>query len=161
MTDFYLQIDGIKGESTDSEHRDWIEVLAFNQSLAQPQGTAANPTGGGAAAHTGHQDFTITKRLDVASPMLYEACATGKHIKDVTIDMMRSSLEKPVKYMVVKMEQVLISRVATSGSGDSPTESVSFNYSKISWTYTQQKGAGGSQVGSTGGWSLVKNKVAA
>jgi type VI protein secretion system component Hcp len=27
--DVYLQIDGIKGESRDDRHKDWIEVTAF------------------------------------------------------------------------------------------------------------------------------------
>jgi hypothetical protein len=26
-TDVYLNIDGIKGESTDDKHKDWIEIL--------------------------------------------------------------------------------------------------------------------------------------
>jgi type VI secretion system secreted protein Hcp len=162
MTDFYVQIDGIKGESTDSEHKDWIEVLAFNQSLSQPEVAAANPGGGRATGRVEHQDITITKHLDAASPKLYEACASGKHIKEVTIDMMRAGGDKPVKYMVVKMEDVVISHVATSGSGDSPTESISLNFRKIEWTYTQQRRADGSQGGNTtGGWNLVENKVAA
>ena len=34
MPDIYMQIDGLKGESTDSEHKDWIELLSFNHSLS-------------------------------------------------------------------------------------------------------------------------------
>ena len=41
-----------------------------------------------------------------------------------------------------------------------PTESVSFNYGKIKWTYTQQKRADGSGGGNvTGGWDATSNKV--
>jgi hypothetical protein len=29
-TDSFLQIDGLKGESTDAEHKDWIEIHSFN-----------------------------------------------------------------------------------------------------------------------------------
>lgn len=160
--DIFLQIDGIKGESTDSEHKDWIELLSFNHSISQAASATANSAGGGTTGRCQHQDYSITKYVDLASPKLYELASSGKHIKDVTIEMLRASGDKRVKYMVVKMEQVVISHVSPSGGGDFPTESVSFNYGTIKWTYTQQKRADGSQGGNTaGGWSLVENKTAA
>ena len=160
--EIFLQIDGIKGESTDSEHKDWIEILSFNHSISQPASATANSAGGGTTGRCQHQDYSITKYVDLASPKLYELASSGKHIKDVTIEMLRASGDKRVKYMVVKMEQVVISHVAPSGGGVFPTESVSFNYGTIKWTYTQQKRADGSQGGNTaGGWSLVENKTAA
>ncbi len=162
MADIYMQIDGIKGESTDSEHKDWIELLSFNHSISQPASATANSAGGGTTGRCQHQDYSITKYVDLASPKLYELASSGKHIKDVTIEMLRSSGDKRVKYMVVKMEQVVISHVAPSGGGDFPIESVSFNYGTIKWTYTQQKRTDGSPGGNTaGGWSLVENKTAA
>jgi type VI secretion system secreted protein Hcp len=36
MIDAYLQIDGIKGESTDDKHKDWIEVSHVNWGVHQP-----------------------------------------------------------------------------------------------------------------------------
>jgi type VI secretion system secreted protein Hcp len=162
MPDIYMQIDGLKGESTDSEHKDWIELLSFNHSISQPASATAASAGGGTTARSQHSDYSITKYVDLASPKLYEMCSSGKHIKDITIEMLRASGDKRVKYMVVKMEQVVISHVAPVGGADFPTESISFNYGTIKWTYTQQKRTDGSGGGNAaGGWSLVENKVAA
>lgn len=162
MPDIYMQIDGLKGESTDSEHKDWIELLDYKHCIEQPKSATASSAGGGTTARCQHHDYTITKFIDLASPKLYELCSSGKHLKDVTIEMMRASGEKRVKYMVVKMEQVVISNVMPSGGTDFPVENVSFNYGTIKWTYTQQKRPDGSQGGNTtGGWSLAENKVAA
>ncbi|WP_263384152.1 type VI secretion system tube protein Hcp [Granulicella arctica] len=63
--------------------------------------------------------------------------SSGKHISRVTIDLMRASGDTPVKYMVIEMDQVVISRVAHEGMiGESrPTEAVSFDYGVIKWTY--------------------------
>jgi type VI protein secretion system component Hcp len=38
--DAYLQIDGIKGEATDSQHKDWIECLDvhFGRPATQSRG---------------------------------------------------------------------------------------------------------------------------
>lgn len=162
MADIYLQIDGLKGESTDSEHKDWIEVLSFNHSITQPSSASANSAGGGTTGRCQHQDYSITKFVDLASPKLYELACSGKHIKSVNIEMLRASGDKRVKYMVVAMEQVVISHVAPAGGQEFPSESISFNYGTIKWTYTQQKRTDGSQGGNAaGGWSLVENKVAA
>lgn len=37
MIDAYLQINGIKGESTDERHKDWIEVFNVTGSVHQPR----------------------------------------------------------------------------------------------------------------------------
>ena len=162
MPDMFMQVDSLKGESTDSEHKDWIELLSYNHSISQPASATGSSAGGGTVGRCQHSDFSITKFVDLASPKLYELCSSGKHLKDVTINLMRASGDARVKYMEIKMEQVVISHVAPAGGGDFPSESVSFNYGTIKWTYTQQKRADGSQGGNTaGGWSLVENKTAA
>ena len=139
MPDMFMQVDSLKGESTDSEHKDWIELLSYNHSISQPASATGSSAGGGTVGRCQHSDFSITKFVDLASPKLYELCSSGKHLKDVTINLMRASGDARVKYMEIKMEQVVISHVAPAGGGDFPSESVSFNYGTIKWTYTQQK----------------------
>jgi type VI secretion system secreted protein Hcp len=78
---------------------------------------------------------------------------------------MRAAGDSKVKYMEIKMEEVIISSVHPGASKNAegfPTEAVSFNYGTIKWVYTQQKrkdGSGGGNV--TGGWDLVKGKAKA
>lgn len=163
-TDSYLQIDGLKGESTDNAHKDWIEILSFSHAISQPASATANSAGGATSGRCKHEDFVITKYVDLSSPKLYELCSSGKHVSKVTLELMRASGGSPVKYMAIEMDQVVISKVSpevTNGS-EFPTEQVHFNYGVIKWTYTQQKRADGSKGGNvTGGWSLVENKTAA
>jgi type VI secretion system secreted protein Hcp len=162
MADIFMKIDGLTGECTDSEHKDWIEVLSYNHGITQPASATAVSAGGGTTARCEHQDFSITKFVDKSSPKLYEFCSSGKHVKDVTIELLRASGDKRVKYMEIKLQQVIIAHVAPSGGKDFPTEAISLNYGIINWIYTQQKRADGSQAGqTTGGWSLVDNKVQA
>ena len=163
-SDNYIQIDGIKGESTDSEHKDWIEITSFSHAITQPVSATANSAGGATSGRCKHEDFVITKFIDLASPKLYEMCSSGKHISKVMVELMRSSGGARVKYMAIEMDQVVVSMVspAANHGTDLPTESVAFNYGTIKWTYTQQKRADGSKGGNvTGGWSLVENKVSA
>lgn len=160
--DTYLQIDGIKGESTDSQHKDWIDVLSYSGLTVPP---ASEPVKAADAKQTGasqHGHLVITKQVDRASPTLHEMCSSGKHIKQATIEVMRASGGKRVKYLVYELHEVIISNVSPQVSpkakapagkvaADLPTESVSFNYGTIKWTYTQQKRADGSAAGNVAG----------
>lgn len=163
--DAFLKIDGIPGESTDDKHKEWIEITSYSHELDQPASPTASSVGGATAERVNHSPFVIQHLLDKASPKIAEACCTGKHIKEVTLELCRAGGDK-VKYLEVKLEQVLISSVKVVGTtqGDTgfPEEQVSFSYGKIKWTYTQQKredGSGGGNVSS--GWDLTANKTAA
>lgn len=92
------------------------------------------------------------KNENTPNPKLHEACCTGKHMKEVIIELCRSGGDKQ-KYMEIKLEQVIVSKVKAGGSGGCfPTEKISFNYGKIKWTYVHQKrsdgtGGGNARIG--------------
>ena len=160
--DAFLKIATIPGESLDDKHKDWIEVLSYSFGVHQPATGAASTTGGAASQRASFSDFTVVHHLDKSAPKLAEACATGEHIKDVTLELCRAGGNK-LKYYEIKMEHVIVSAVEAGGHAgggeDVPTETVSFNYGKIKWTYTQQKRADGSGGGNVpGGWDLTANK---
>jgi hypothetical protein len=67
--DVYLQIDGIQGESADSEHQGWIECTSVNWKLHQPRSATASTAGGHTAERAELSDVSLTKLCDVASPI--------------------------------------------------------------------------------------------
>ena len=160
--DCFLKIDGVEGESTDSKHSKWIEVLSFSHGMSQPVSSVQSSAGGGTSARVNMQDFNIVKHLDISSPKLAEACCTGKHFPSVVIELCRAGGDK-LKYMEYKLTDAIVSSVSgggTPGGSDDqvPTESVSFNFGKIEWAYTQQKRSdGGGGGNSAGGWDLEAN----
>jgi type VI secretion system secreted protein Hcp len=106
--------------------------------------------------------FGVTKAVDKASPKLYEYCCSGKALPNITIEMMRASGDKRVKYLEIKMEQAIVSQVQNGREGKDafPTETVSFSFGKIKWTYTQQDRTDGSSKGNvTGGWDTTAHKT--
>ncbi len=163
--DSFIKIDGIPGESTDEKHKEWIEIISYDHHIEQPASSTASSVGGATAERVNHGTFNIVHQLDKATPKLLEACCTGKHIKEVTIEFCRAGGDK-VKYMEIKLEQVLISSLvesgSTTGASGFPTETVALSYGKIKWTYTQQKREDGSAGGNvSAGWDLTANKTTA
>jgi type VI secretion system secreted protein Hcp len=167
MVDSYLQIDGIPGESLDDKHKDWIEVLSYGHEMIQPVSSTKSSAGGAATGRSQHGDFAITKYIDKASPKLWEALSTGKHLGKAKIQLNRAGGGQ-VQYLEINFEQVMLSRVqlnspdsnGAAGADHLPTETVHLNYGKIEWIYTQQKrtdGSGGGQV--TGKYDLTAGKA--
>jgi len=157
--DCFLKIDGIPGESTDEKHKEWIEILSFSHGVAQ-MASGDRSTGGAASGERcDHQDFSIVKSLDKASPTLDLRCCEGKHIDKVTLELCRATGKKE-KYMEYKMEKVLITSVSIGGGGGGlPTESVTFNYGKLTWNYIQLDHETGQSKGNVEKyWSLIENK---
>lgn len=160
--DFYLQLDGVKGESNDSKHPGWIECISINWSITQPKSATASTGGGHTAERAELSEISISKLVDVSSPLLAQLCACGKTLPKARLDMQRADGNgEPVKYFEVELENVLVAHVAPSFSGgDFPTESLGLKFSKARWKYTQQKIGGGSSGNTAGGWDLATNRIA-
>ena len=154
--DMFLKIDGIKGESTDSKHKDEIEIFSYSWGLTQSGGLASG--GGGGAGKVQFQDFHFTKTVDKTSPSLFLKCATGQHIKEATLSA-RKAGEGQQDFLIIKLNDVLVSSYQTGGSsGDLPSDQVSINYAKIEYIHRSQDETG--KVEETkAGWDLKANKA--
>jgi type VI secretion system secreted protein Hcp len=161
-SDFYLQLDGIKGESADSKHAGWIECTSINWAIHQPKSATASTSGGHTAERAELSEIGISKLVDLASPLLAQTCACGKTIPKAKLEMMRADGNgEPIKYFEVELENVLIEHIAPAFTGgDIPVESLGLKFSKVKWKYTQQRIAGGASGNTAGGWDLAANRVA-
>ena len=139
--DFFLKLDGVKGESKDSKHKDEIDILAWSWGVAQ-QGNI-HLGGGAGAGKANAQDLSLTKYIDLSSPVLARFCASGKHVKDGTFTV-RKAGDKPLEYIKIKLTDVLISSYQTGGSSgdDRIIESFALNFAKIEYQYFSQAASG-------------------
>jgi type VI secretion system secreted protein Hcp len=159
--DVYLQIDGIKGESLDDKHKDWIECKSVQFSVMQPKSATASTGGGHTAERVEMSDITISKLADLATPILLQTCAAGKTIPKAKLEFMRADGNGDrVKYFEVQLENVLIGEVHPMVTeGDFMHENVGLKFSKVKYMYTQQKVSGGAGGNTSGGWDLATNKI--
>jgi len=159
--DVYLQIDGIKGESSDGAHKDWIECQSVSWGVSQPKSATASTGGGHTAERCEHTELTIAKLADLATPLLLQNCSSGKTIPKAKLEFMRADGQgERIKYFEIELENVLIGAVSPwVGEGDILTENVGIKFSKVKWKYIQQKVGGGAGGNTSGGWDLATNKV--
>jgi type VI secretion system secreted protein Hcp len=157
-----MKFDGIPGESTDDKHKDWVEILSYHHGISQPSSGSSSTGGARSSQRCDHQDFSVVKALDKASPKLALACCDGMHIKEIKMELCRATGEKQ-KYMEYKLSDVIVSSVCPGGSsrGDAPLplEEVAFSYGKIEWAYTATDHKTGKPAGDVKtGWDLTANK---
>ena len=152
----FMKIDSVDGEAQDAKHKKEIDVLSWSWGVSN-SGSAHNGSGAGAGKANVH-DLTFTKWVDSATPKLTLACCSGKHFKDATL-VIRKAGDKPVEYVKIKMETVLVALVSTGGSGgeDRLTENVTLNFAKLSLDYVPQddKGAAGTPIPMS--WDIASN----
>jgi type VI secretion system secreted protein Hcp len=160
--DVYLQLDGIKGESHDGTHQDWIECKSVNWSITQPKSATSSTAGGHSAERCEMSEVSIFKIADLASPILAQHCAMGKTVPKAKIEMLRADGNgERVKYYEVELENVLVAHVAQGvAGGNGMSESLGLKFSKVKWKYCQQRIAGGAGGNTAGGWDLSTNRVA-
>jgi len=153
-SDIFAKIGDIKGESLDDKHKDEIEVLSFSWGVTNP--AVVSGRGGGAGKAT-FQDLSIVHQIDKASPLLLKACATGTHIKDAIITH-RKAGKGQQEYLVVKLNDVIITGVTHGAAGQPYSESVTLAFAKVHLEYKPQKADGSLDAGIHFKYDLKANK---
>ena len=153
----FAKIGNIKGESLDSKHKGEVELLSWSWGVAQ-SGTMAHGGGGGEGKATFH-DFNFTHHIDKASPVLLKACATGEHIKEATITV-RKAGKGQQEFLIIKMNDVIITSVDLSGTGDAPASAahVALQFAKVDLEYKPQKADGSLDAGLHFKYDIKGNK---
>jgi type VI secretion system secreted protein Hcp len=155
-SDIFAKLGDIKGESVDAKHKDEIEVLSFSWGLTNSGATTAG--GGGGAGKATFQDLSIVHKIDKASPLLMQACATGAHLKEATITHRKAGKEQQ-DYLIIKMNDIIITGVTDGdATGQGGSETISLAFAKIDLEYKPQKPDGSLDAGIHFKFDLKTNK---
>lgn len=142
--DVFMKIDGISGESSDLQFKDWIEVLSLNWEVAN---TDASMTGKHSLKSS---QFGIIKVVDKATPQILKAMINNEHIKEIQLALCRAGKER-FKYLGYVFHGCVITMATlqmANNSGESlPTEDIQFRFASVEITYFQQKRDTGGSAG--------------
>src|ERR1700730_14219293 len=155
--DMFLKLDGVKGESKDKAHAQEIDVLSWSWGMSTSG--SAHVGGGAGSGKVSVQDLSVTKYIDSSSAPLMLSCCNGAHFDSAVLTVRKAGGEKPVEYVTIKLQEVLITSVSTGGSGgdDRLTENVSLNFAKVKVEYLPQEAKGGKGNMIPFGWDIARN----
>lgn len=130
VMNIFLQLDGVPGESVVQDHKKWIAIESFSDSILGPLGA------GGKASHS---DLMLTKRLDSASLPLILRCNKGELIPSATLDFTRL-VGGEVRFYQVRLADVRITSISVSGAVERAAdlrEQITLSYRGIQVAYTE------------------------
>ena len=116
QADYYLKLDGIQGSETLAGETGWIRLY-----IVQYNGTPFEfiPSITDLTSQLGQVDnpkWTLGKQVDKSSPLLFEAVATGKHIKEGILAMCKDG-QCESKILLTDVSVVGFNMNSTAGSG--------------------------------------------
>jgi type VI secretion system secreted protein Hcp len=155
--DIYLKVDGATGESKDSNHKNWIDVLSFNWGATQPGNMAVG--GGGGTGKVNYKDLQIQALIDKATPAILKYCSSGKHVTKVELSICKAGGGQ-IEYSRIVLEDVLVTQTEFTGVGNTDTIAVNYAFqaSKVNLSYWEQSDSGTRGAESKAGWDIKQNK---
>jgi type VI secretion system secreted protein Hcp len=156
--DIFLKVAGIKGESSDDQHREEIDVASFSWGLSRQRATS---TGGGAgASKADFQDLHVVTNVSQASPQLFLASAAGRHIETAILTCRKVSGGTQQDFLKYTLTDVLVASYHTDGQAEdsAPVDEVSFTYAQIKVEYRPQRADGSLGAPITAGWNVKTNE---
>jgi len=154
----YMKFGDIKGSVTTDGFKDWIELGSFQWGVGRSVNSAAKGSDTREGSEPSVSEVVVTKRMDKASPKLWQDAVGGDFSKEVTIAMTTTTKDKVEVYLQYDLKEVGLSGYSASGgSDDSPGESLSLNFSAVTWKYTGRD----SKISGTPdvvGWDLAHKK---
>jgi len=152
--DYFLEVNGVPGESHDSKFAKSIDVEAYSwgaSARSEKKGNAVNL-----------QDLSVSKKVDVASPALFQRLVQGTTIPSAEL-IARKAGESQLVFLRYCFQDVRVTSISHSGSGgeDSSQENVTFGYAAVSQQYTPQDAKGGGLPSVFAGWNSTTGDLIA
>ncbi|MFE8647233.1 Hcp family type VI secretion system effector [Sphingomonas sp. NCPPB 2930] len=153
----YIKPDGIDGESKDSKHSGWIDVLAWGFNIDQASSSAF-----GAGVTTGKANVDqlwFDHYVDKATATLWQKAVEGKSLSKVQLHCARISGDMGT-YLDVTLENVIVSQISVQGAASSPRviERVGLSFTKMKAESKAQDEKGSLVAGGNMTWDIKQNK---
>jgi len=135
----FLNIESIKGESSDANHKDWIDVESWRWGTERKITSSTSTQGDRESSNAEVSSLHITKRIDSATPKIFieSCCGTGKTVK---LHLSKTGAGSGTDvYMEFILKNALIEKLELSGKAQGsqrPLEVLSFSFVEIEVKYT-------------------------
>ncbi len=131
----FIKYGELAGEATATGYEKWMEVNSLQWGVGR--GISSGVGGGSKREATAPSisEIVVTKTMDAISPLMLKE-AIGGDAKTVKIDLTQTDASgKHIAYQKYILTNTLISGYSLSSGGDRPSESMSFNFTKVDSEY--------------------------
>ena len=136
-----------------------FEIEDFSFDIEQTLNIGSQSTGAGAGKVT-FNPFSITRKVDIISPQLFQQACSGTPFEHVALALPRSAGGRGSAdqiYLVFNFKLVAVKTISWSYDDESPKENVSFEYGGLQVKYAGQEPSGKPKPPIIAGWNRVKN----
>lgn len=153
---FFLNVDGIEGESIVRGFEKQVEVQAYSQSAAGCQDVNGGSGSRAGACKVSSSGFQFSMNLSKATNGFREKLFTGKIIPKILVTVTKPSGDGPVSYYTIELTNVRVASMGESASegGGFPNIFVEFSPATALWKYYMQKGDGTYELTNQFGWNF-------
>lgn len=142
-----------------------FEIEDYSFDIEQTLNIGSQSSGAGAGKVT-FNPFSITRKIDTASSVLYDMACAGTAFETVWLGLRKSvgagatgatSMVSGFVFLRFDFKLVAVKTISWSHDDESPKETVTFEYGGLQVRYTQQNPDGTLGKVKIGGWNRVRN----
>jgi type VI secretion system secreted protein Hcp len=140
-----------------------FEVEDYSFDIEQTLNIGSQSSGAGAGKVT-FNPFSITRKIDCASPTFFEYACSGTAFQAVSLALRKSvgasaggAEVSGMVFLRFDFKLVAVKTISWSHDDESPKETVTFEYGGLQIRYAQQEASGKLMTAMKGGWNRVKN----
>ncbi|WP_231876298.1 Hcp family type VI secretion system effector [Azotobacter vinelandii] len=159
-TSMHLKIEGVQGESQESQHAAWLDIKSFTWGISQPG--SLDSGGGGTPGRASFTDLHVVSYVESSAPTAFKKCANGTSLGTVELSCSRLSDGDKMVFMTITLTNVLVTKADIKGvDRDDEQERLLIEYAfqapEVEFGYTPQQddGSAGGEV--TMGWNIPQN----
>ena len=150
---YFLKFAGVKSESVDKDHKDWIAFDSFSW------GVHAIPGSSHGAHSIEFDDFSWTQRIDLSTPRLFDMLANRNNIREAVAELVTPIGGISRTYFRMTFNDVLLSSMSlTGGAPTVPSLLGAFSYGSIQFDYWSFDHHGGVVRHETAKYDLDRGK---
>jgi type VI secretion system secreted protein Hcp len=135
-----------------------FEVEDYSFDIEQVLNIGSQSTGAGAGKIT-FNPFSITRKIDRSSPILFDMACSGTAFKQVSLALRKSAggMQSGVIFLRFDFKLAAVKTISWSHDDEAPKETTTFEYGGMLIRYCQQNANGSLNTAIPGGWNRVKN----
>lgn len=108
LVDMFMKLDGVDGESQETDHKDEIQLDGFRLNLVSPRDSFTNQAAG--ARRWSH--LSMRAKVDKSTPLLFQKLARNEKIPKAVLTCRKAGKEQ-FEYFKITLTEVLVVKVET------------------------------------------------